>query len=153
MTVRRLAFASIAVAGALATTWSGAVAQQPGQLSYEETRRCVQEGSRLDKELPAIQAQRPAVERDGAEVERLGAQVEELRGRSTAVFDPAVSRQYEELRDRHYREYERYTREMTAYNQRVAAYNTALADYNRDCAPDKLYGLYLERAERELGLR
>lgn len=153
MSVRRLALACVTVAGAFAAAAAPAVAQQPGQLSYEETLRCVREDVRLDRELPAIDAQRPAIEREGAAVQRLGDQVEELRRRSTAIFDPALSRQYEEMRDRHYAEYERYTREMTAFNQRVAAYNTALADYNRDCAPGKLYGLYLERAQREAGVR
>src|SRR3546814_11898044 len=96
-------------------------------------------------------AQRPEIERDGAAVGRLGQQVDALRERSTAVFDPAVSRQYDEMRERHYEEYDRYTRTMTAFNQRVAAYNTTLTAYNRQCAPDKLYGLYLERARRETG--
>src|SRR3546814_20078403 len=102
------------------------ISQQPGQLGDEETLQCVKEGQRLDRELPQIDAQRPEIERDGAAVERLGQQVDALRERSTAVFDPAVSRQYDEMRERHYEEYDRYTRTMTAFNERVAAYNTAL---------------------------
>lgn len=153
MTVKRLVLAGAAAAGLFAAASTAAVAQEPGQLSYEETRRCVAEGQRLDKELPALNARRPELERQGAQVNALAEEVEELRRRSTAVFNRQLSREYEAKREQHYQAYERYTREMTEYNQRVADYNNALTAYNTDCAPSKLYGLYIERAERELGIR
>ncbi|MFN4088416.1 MAG: hypothetical protein ACK4QW_05150 [Alphaproteobacteria bacterium] len=152
MTAHRLALFCIAAGVAVAAA-APAAAQRPDQLSYEETRQCVMEGQRLDKELPAIEAQRPAIERDGAALDRLAQEVEVLRERSAAVIDPALSREYDQARERHYQEYDRYTRDLTAFNRRVADYNNALTAYNRDCAPDRLYGLYLERAQRELGLR
>src|SRR3546814_179754 len=124
MTAKRLALVCAAATGLLAAAYGPAIAQQPDQLGYAETLQCVKEGQRLDRELPQIDAQRPEIERDGAAVERLGQQVDALRERSTAVFDPAVSRQYDEMRERHYEEYDRYTRTMTAFNQRVTAYNT-----------------------------
>src|SRR3546814_9839072 len=87
MTAKRLALACAAATGLLAAAYGPAIAQQPGQLGYEETLQCVKEGQRLDRELPQIDAQRPEIERDGAAVERLGQQVDALRERSTAVFD------------------------------------------------------------------